>query len=49
MNVVYWLQYLPLTFNLTLAVMFFMQGEMGKTFYWGGCTILTIGVILMEG
>ena len=52
MNWAYWLQYLPLTFNLILCATFlFVSGDVqwGKVMYWGGATILTVGIILMEG
>jgi len=53
MNWVYWGQFLPLTFNVALCVTFLFFGgdtvQWGKVLYWGGATILTVGIILMEG
>lgn len=49
MNIAYWLQYLPLTMNIVLMIAFLVDFNLGKVLYWTGATILTVGIIIMEG
>lgn len=43
-------EFLPLTVNLiSFGYYLFHGGEPGKSVYWLGATILTIGLLLMKG
>ena len=49
MSVSDWLTFLPMGFNLLLAIVNAVEGNWGKTLYWAGAFILTIGIFKMEG
>ena len=43
------LQYIPLGLNFVLAISYLVNWSPGKFMYWLGATILTLGIIHMEG
>jgi hypothetical protein len=43
------LQFIPLGINLALTVSYLWNYQPGKFLYWLGATLLTIGIIKMEG
>lgn len=40
---------LPLAVNLSMTVAAAAKGEWGKTVYWVGASILTLGILMMRG
>lgn len=45
----YYLTFAPLIFNGLLAVSNAYEHNWGKALYWLGATILTVGIMKMEG
>jgi hypothetical protein len=40
---------IPLAVNVIMALIAGYQGEWGKTTYWSGAAILTVGILMMRG
>ena len=44
------IEVIPLVMNLGICIYYLWQGqEIGKAIYWGGASLITLGLLFMKG